>query len=104
MKNFTKYSKSSKNLKFFEKCDIIKYTLKYPNMGNLGGIQMMAMPQNVDVRIDEKGFVWKVNLKKSSRYPNGRIHRLVLESGWGSTTTLRYDEAGGFIDGNPALA
>ena len=58
-----------------------------------------------EVKKDEKGFVWIVNEKKSTRYPSGAIHIRVFENcSGGARTFVRYDEAGNPIAGNFALA
>ena len=62
------------------------------------------MIKNGEVRYDEKGFPWKVDLRKSMKYPNGMIRELVLVASWGTKTKVYYNEAGEFIAGNPALA
>jgi len=64
---------------------------------------MKNMPKNGDIRFDEHGHAWVVNLQLSTQYPNGMIDKLVLTQ-WGRKTVVRYNEAGEFICGNPALA
>ena len=64
---------------------------------------MEKMPKNGDIRFDERGHAWEVNLQLSTQYPNGMINKLVLTQ-LGYKTVVRYNEAGDFIDGNPALA
>ena len=57
---------------------------------------MERIPTNGEVRFDQFGHPWVVNLQLSTKYPNGAINKLVLMQE-GVPTVVRYNEAGQYI-------
>ena len=81
----------------------IWYNYKYNNPKRLK--EERPMKTMGEKRKDKDGITWFVNTLRTTRYPNGGINVLVLETACGGLRTfVRYDEIGNPIAGELSLA